>query len=295
MRPRSALRRVANCRNCGAELPVASRYCPQCGRLSIDGSTEVLDLPTDETGVVPVNYARAEPRYYGVTPATLVLVLAAAALALAVYLLVTGHWPVSLILIGVGLLPFVLFLEAARRGSGSGAAVAKSTGNALGGVRARAGAAAGSVAIRGRATGRVIALRREVQRLAIVRRRLLFELGEAVYRGDDQAAKNAREQVKELDEVAAQREEEMRAVLAEAHERIEQRRLEVRPTEMVEVPEEPEQPTPGEPALPEPARIPEPYPPPDEGSPPQPAIIPEPGPPIIPEPGPAAPEGGRHR
>jgi hypothetical protein len=141
----------------------------------------------------------------------------------------------------------------------------------------------------------VIAVRREVQRLAIARRSLLFELGEAVYRGDDQAAENAREQVKELDELAAQREEEMRTVLAEAHERIEQRRLELRPTEMVEVPERPEQPAPGEPVTPEPARIPEPYPPPDEGSPPQPAIIPEPGPAVIPEPGPEAPEGGRHR
>ena len=58
------------CRNCGAELPAGSRYCPQCGRASTDGTTELLDLPTDETGSVPVNYARTEPRYYGVTPAT---------------------------------------------------------------------------------------------------------------------------------------------------------------------------------------------------------------------------------
>lgn len=286
---------MADCRNCGAELPTASRYCPQCGRPSTDGTTDVLDLPTDETGVVPVNYARAEPRYYGVTPATLVLVLAAAALALAIYLLVTGHWPIGLILLGVALLLLVLFLEAARRGSGSRAAVAQSTGKAIGSVRARAGAAAGSVAIRGRATGQVITLRREVQRLAVVRQRLLFELGEAVYRGDERAAENAREQVKELDELAAQREEEMNAVMAEAHERIQQRRLEVRPTEMVEVPEGPDQPSPGGPATPEPARIPEPYPPPDEGTPPQPAIIPEPGPAVIPEPGPEPPGGKRHR
>ncbi len=194
---------------------------------------------------MPVNYASAEPRYYGVTPATLVLVLAGAALAVAIYLLVTGSWPVGLILLGVGLLLLVIFLEAARRSSGSGAAVARSTGKALGGVRARAGVAASSVATRGQATGRVIVLRREVQRLGIARRRLLLEFGEAVYRGDDRAAENAREQVKELDELAAQREEEMRAVVADAQERIQQRRLEVRPTDMVEVPEVPEQPSPG--------------------------------------------------
>jgi zinc-ribbon domain len=286
---------VASCQNCGAELPDTSRYCPQCGRPSSDGLTEVLDLPTDETGTVPVNYARAEPRYYGVTPATLVLVLAAAALALAIYLLVTGHWPVGLILLGVGLLLLVLFLEAVRRGSGPGAAVARTSGDALGGVRARAGVAADSVATRGRATGRLIVLRREVQRLGNARRRLLSEFGEAVYRGDDRAAENAREQVKELDELAAEKEEEMRAVVAGAHDRIAQRRLEVRPTEMVEVPDTPERPSPGQPVTPEPARIPEPYPPPDEGTPPQPAIIPEPGPAVIPEPGPEAPEGERHR
>jgi zinc-ribbon domain len=286
---------VANCGYCGAQLPDESRYCPQCGRPSTDGTTEVLDLPTAETGSVPVNYARVEPRYYGVTPATLVLVLAAAALAVAVYLLATGSWPVGLILLGVGLLLLVIFLEAARRSSGSGAAVARSTGNALGGVRARAGVAASSVATRGQATGRVIVLRREVQRLGVARRRLLLEFGEAVYGGDDRAAENAREQVKGLDELAAQREEEMRAVVADAQERIQQRRLEVRPTDMVEVPEIPEQPSPGEPVTPEPARIPEPYPPPDEGTPPQPAIIPEPGPAVIPEPGPEAPEGERHR
>ena len=286
---------MANCRNCGAELPGGSRYCPQCGRASTDGGTEVLDLPTDETGSVPVNYVRSEPRYYGVTPATLVLVLAAAAIAIAIYLLVTGSWPAGLILLGVGLLLLVLYLEAARRSSGAGAAVARSTGKAVGGVRTRAGVAASSVATRGQAAGRVMVLRRDVQRLGIARRRILLEFGEAVYRGDDTAAEKAREQVKGLDELAAQREEEMRAVVADAQERIQQRRLEIRPTEMVEVPEVPEQPSPGEPVTPEPARIPEPYPPPDEGTPPQPAIIPEPGPAIIPEPGPEAPEGERHR
>jgi hypothetical protein len=97
-----------------------------------------------------------------------------------------------------------------------------------------------------------------------------------VYRGDDQGTERAREQVRELDELAALRESEMEATVAQTQERIERRRLEVKPTEMVELPEQPGQPgegTPGGPAV-----IPEPYPPPDEGNPPEPAIIPEPGP-----------------
>jgi hypothetical protein len=222
----------------------------------------VLDVPADETGQVPVTYDRVEARYYGVTPATLTLVLAAVALVAAIVLFATGHWPFGLILIGLALLLALFYLEAARRKPG-------------GALRARAGAAADSLATRGRATRRALALRRELQRLALVRTRLLVDLGDAVYRGDEEATETAREQVKELDRAAAEREAEMQTVLAEAQERLQQRRLEVQPTQMVELPEEP--PAPGE-SEPGPVRIPEPYPPPDEGSPPQPAIIPEPGP-----------------
>jgi len=81
----------------------------------------------------------------------------------------------------------------------------------------------------------------------------------------------------------------METVIAQAHDRLHRRRLEVQPTEMVELPEEPS--APGEQDPSGPAVIPEPYPPPDEGNPPQPAIIPEPSPAVIPEPGPQGPEG----
>ena len=122
--------------------------------------------------------------------------------------------------------------------------------------------------------------------MALLRDRLLFEFGAAVYRGDDQATESVRGQVRELDELAALREAEMEAVMAQTHDRLERRRLEVQPTEMVELPEQPGQPGEGSPGGP--AVIPEPYPPPDEGNPPEPAIIPEPGP-LEPE----EPEQGR--
>jgi hypothetical protein len=109
-----------------------------------------------------------------------------------------------------------------------------------------------------------------------------------VYRGDDQASETARGRIDELDRLAASTEAQMQDVVATAQRRIEERRLEVQPTEMVELPDQPDQPgpDPGELTPPEPAVIPEPYPPPDEATPPQPAIIPEPGPAVIPEPGP---------
>jgi len=266
---------VASCAHCGATLPKESRYCPHCGNRSDAGGTKVMELPSDETGHVPVHYRQAEPRYYGVTPATLVLVLAGAALTLAVVLLALGRWPFGLVLLGVAVLFALVSLEAARRKPAG--AVARSTAEALDAFRTRAGAATESLATRGRAARRLIALRRELQRMGQLRAQLLVELGEAVYRADEQRTENAREQVKELDELAAQREVEMQAVVARTQERLQQRRLEVQPTEMVELPEAPS-PAPGEVRPPEPTRIPEPYPPPDEGSPPEPAVIPEPGP-----------------
>jgi hypothetical protein len=275
---------VASCANCGGKLATNSRYCPECGHPTAAGETKVMEVPPDETGTVPVQFARAEPRYYGITPTTLVLVLGGAALTLAVVLFALGRWPFGLIALGVSVLLVLVFVEAARRKPDG--VVARSTAEALDGFRARAGVAADSLATRGRAARRLLALRRELQRMGTLRSRLLFELGTAVYRGDDQGTERARGQVRELDELAALREAEMEAVMAQTQERLERRRLEVRPTEMVELPDPPD--PPGEGAPGGPAVIPEPYPPPDEGNPPEPAVIPEPGPL-----GPQEPEEGR--
>jgi ABC-type multidrug transport system fused ATPase/permease subunit len=192
-----------------------------------------------------------------VTPTALAVGLAVAAIVAAVVLFATGHWPVALIVVGVGVLLLLVVTE-------------------TGVFRERAGVAADSFATRGRARTRVLALRRELRRLAVARSRLLYELGVAVYRDDEQATAVARQRLTELDDVWRQREVEMQTVIAQAHERISRRRLEVQPTEMVEIPDQPA--APGEQDPVGPAVIPEPYPPPDEGSPPEPAVIPEPGP-----------------
>jgi predicted RNA-binding Zn-ribbon protein involved in translation (DUF1610 family) len=248
--------RLASCSHCGATLPKESRYCPQCGNRAVE-------------------HAETQPRYYGITPASLVLLLGLAALAGAVVLFVTGEWPFALIVLGVAVLLLLLSLETARRKSEHG--VGRTSAEALDAFRTRAGVAAESAAARGRAAGRLLTLRRELQRMGQLRSRLLFELGDAVYRSDEQGIETAREQLKELDALAAEREAEMNDIVAQTQERLDQRRLEVQPTEMVELPEDPS-PPPGEVTPPEPARIPEPYPPPDEADPPEPVVIPEPGP-----------------
>jgi hypothetical protein len=248
---------MASCANCGRRLPKQSRFCPECGQPVGEGETKVQELPPDETGPVPVEYTHADRRYYGVTPVAFAVGLAAVVVVAAVVLFATGHWPIGLILLGVGVLLLLLSVE-------------------TGVFRDRAGVAADSVATRGRATTRLLALRRELRKLAVLRGRLLFELGDAVYRGDEQATEAARRRLGELDETWREREAEMQAVIAQAQDRLHRRRLEVQPTEMVELPEEPG--APGEQDPVGPAVIPEQYPPPDEGNPPEPAVIPEPGP-----------------
>jgi hypothetical protein len=273
---------MASCTNCGARLPKTSRYCPECGEPASAGETRVMEVPPEETGRVPVHYTQAEPRYYGIAPTTLVFVLAAVVLGIAIVLFVSGHWPFGLIALGVSTLLVVVFIEAARRRPD---AVVRTTAGAIDTVRSRAGIAAESLATRNRASRQVLAIRHELQRMADARTKLLFELGDAVYRGDGQATETARAELEELDALVARRESEMREVVAKAQERLQQRRLEVQPTEMVEVPEQPGEGDPGGPVV-----IPEQYPPPDEGNPPEPAVIPEPSPAVLPEPGPLGPE-----
>jgi zinc-ribbon domain len=273
---------VAECVHCGAAVGEGSRFCPQCGRRVGEGDTRVLPLPEDETGPVPVEVVQAKPRLYGVTPAVLLLVLAGAAAALSVVFFVRGDWPLGLVLAGAALLLLAFFVETARRRPSG--RVTQAGVEALGRVRARTSGAADSLATRGRAMTRVTALRRELRRQASLRDKLLYELGAAVYRGDDQAIETTRGRLEELDRQMASTEAQMQDVVAAARQRIEARRLEVQPTAVVEPGGE--TPGPGEVTPPEPAVIPEPYPPPDEATPPQPAVIPEPGPAVIPEPAP---------
>jgi hypothetical protein len=80
----------------------------------------------------------------------------------------------------------------------------------------------------------------------LLRARLLFELGAAVYREDDQGTERARGQVRELDDLAALKEAKMKAVVAQTQERLERRKLEAQPTELAELPgEAPERPDEG--------------------------------------------------
>ena len=282
---------MTSCPHCGRQLGALARYCPQCGRRVEDPDsfdTHVMEVPADETGPVPVHVTRAEPRFYGITPWSLALVLAGAAAAVAVVLFVLGHWPIGLVVAGLALLLVLAFIESARRTPRG--SLPRSTADAVDSFRARAKVAGESLATRGRAARQLSSSRRELRRMSAVRSRLLFDLGSAVYGGDDQGAETVRERIAELDRLAAQKEAEMQQIVDATQRRVDRGRLEVQPTEVAEQPSPPQTPAPGEGNPPEPARIPEQYPPPDEATPPQPAVIPEPGPAVIPEPGPQPPD-----
>lgn len=228
-----------------------------------DGTrTARVPLPPNETGPVPVHYDRVQPRYFGVTPPMLLFALAFAGLCVALVLFVTGHWPVGLILLGLAVLAFAAFLEAARRKPDT--AMARVTADAAFDARARTRAGLEVMGARGRAAREALRVRRELRRAWKYRQERLTALGEATYLGDTRAADVFRREVAEVDAFAAQLTTYLDAQLDAAEHEVRNARLEVQQTQMVE--------------------IPEPYPPPDEGTPPQPAPVPEPypGPEIVP-------------
>lgn len=260
------------CPRCGADVPARARFCPECGT-ALDGpvhNTQIVPVPSEETGPVPISMNRAEPRWFGVTPPALLLGVSAALLLLAIVLFAIGHWPYGLILLGLAALLLAAFMEAARRRPHEHAARA--------GSDARERARSKWEEFRARSVAAAEARRIQSQLLIIdtERNRQLGFLGVAAHRHDSTGEAAARSALAELDEREAALQARLEEQLELAGERIRKAKLPVQDTMMV-LPSEPS-PPPGEATPPQPAVVPEPYPPPDEGNPPQPARIPEPSP-----------------
>jgi hypothetical protein len=260
------------CPHCGADVPRRARFCPECGTPLEEPANRTLEaeLPPPEDGPVPVAMHEAEPRWFGVTPPSLLLGLCAALLALAVALFALGRWPYGLIVLGIGALLLAVFLEAARRRPGEHAAL-RAGADARERVRSRVE----ELRVRSAATVEARRIQAELLTVEEERKARLADLGAAVHARDSTAEAGARAALAELD----RREEELQAGLdarlREAGERIRQAKLPVQETMMV-APSQPPDPSPAGP--PQPAVVPEPYPPPDEGNPPEPARVPEPTP-----------------
>ena len=266
---------MPSCANCGSRLPKRSRFCPECGtRVGAGpGETAVQELPPQETGPVPVELSVAAPQFFGVTPPAAVLALAAASLALAIVLFVSGHVIVGGALLGVAVVLAFFFVGLARRLPET--PVSRLSVGAVGAVRARAGFAMEALSVHSGTRVELFRLRRELADLLAQRAECARVLGEAVYADDEEGSQSARSRMAELDGLVAAKEEEMEQKAVGAMERIQRAQLQVQPTQ-IETPQPVPEPYPEPSPAPQPVPVPEPTPEPSE--PPGPTIVPEPGP-----------------
>ena len=258
--------RESACRRCGAELPLGARFCPSCG-------APAGELPPLETVPGPVARESAERRWLGLPARFVLLCLGFAALGAAVGLFATGSWVWGIVLLLLAAILLAALGEAMRR---RGDVWAQRSSRLAADGRAHAATTAevwrarlDSTVMRWRTRSRLDAIESE-------RRPALQELGEAVWRQDSSAEREARQRLVELEQERQRIEDELAERLAGADERIRRARLPVQETIMA-TPNEPNAPypPPDEGNPPQPAEVPEPYPPPDEGTPPTPA--PDPG------------------
>jgi predicted nucleic acid-binding Zn ribbon protein len=212
---------MPECPNCGAALPPDARFCPACGR----------EVPEEARGM----------------PKPGVMEAAAAVLALlAVVLLVLTLWAWAL----VCLLAAVVIVLARSY------IVDRRWQPLVTNARARFSVTRERWAARSREQVEVFRARRELADLEGERNQLLRDLGTAVYAGDEAGTEAARAA---LDTVVAKieaKEGEIATLRQETQERVERAQAEIRPTQVMEVPE--------------PAQVPEPWPPPDEADMPEP-------------------------
>jgi type IV secretory pathway VirB3-like protein len=199
--------------------------------------TQVEQVPPHETTGSPVDVTVAMPRYFGVTPPTLLFGVATATLAIAIMLAAFGHWLAALVLAIVVLLEIAAFLSIARRKPDT--AVARVSVGAIRRVRERALWLAESTSVRSETGRRLTRLRYAFAELAEQREKRLRDLGAAVYEDDRAAADELKQELRRIDDERETKEEEMRAIAEAAEERLRTGRLRVEQT-VVRPPEDSE-------------------------------------------------------
>ena len=209
-----------------------------------DDDTRALPLPPHETTASPVEVSVAMPRYFGITPPTLLFGIATATLAIAITLAILAHWVAALLLAGLVLVELGLFLGLARRKPDT--AVAKVSVRAIDRALDRAAYLVRATTVRTDAGRRLTRLRHELLELETRRERELRELGAAVYAGDDEAVERVKKELAAIDDDRRAGEDEMQAIGEATREHLERGRLHIQPT-VVKPPSEDEGRTPSDP------------------------------------------------
>jgi hypothetical protein len=187
--------------------------------------TEVFDV-----GDAPIEWETARPRYFGVTPHGLAVVLAAFAFGAGVVLVVSGYTAAGSLLLVAALLLAALWAEQARRRRES--SFDRAAAAAVDRTRALAGLTGSSVRAWTSAGRRITRLRLAVNRLARRRAQLQYALGGAAYAGDEAEAARLRAGIAAIDEQIASWIAEAGEAVAEMRRTTARERLAVAPTEV---------------------------------------------------------------
>ena len=190
--------------------------------------TEAQPLPPHETTASPVEVSVVMPRYFGITPPTLLFGIATATLAIAITLAILARWVAALVLAALVLVELALFVGLARRKPDT--AVAKASVRAIDRARERAAYVVRATTVRTEAARRLTRLRHELLELDTRRDRELRELGAAVHGGDEEAAERVKRELDAIDSERDAREDEMRAIDEATREHLERGRMHVQAT-----------------------------------------------------------------
>jgi hypothetical protein len=193
-----------------------------------DEVTQAQPLPPHETTASPVEVSVAMPRYFGITPPTLLFGIATATLAIAITLAILSHWLAALVLAVLVLVEIVLFVGLARRKPDT--AVATVSVGTIDRARERAAWLVRSATVRTEAARQLTRLRQELLELDARRERLLRDLGAAAFDGDDAAVERTRSELLALDEERARKDAAMKVIEHDARERLARDRLQVQAT-----------------------------------------------------------------
>jgi type IV secretory pathway VirB3-like protein len=190
--------------------------------------TKVEQVPPHETSAAPVELSLAVPRYFGITPPTLLFGIATATLAISIVLAIFEHWLAALVLAVAVLVEIALFFSIARRKPDT--VVARASIRAMRRARERAAWLVEATSVRTEAGRRLKSLRLELLELGERRDRALRDLGAAFSGLDDEAVRRQTEALRRIEEDTQEKEGQMRAIAESAQERLQEGRLRVEPT-----------------------------------------------------------------